>query len=483
MHSFRPRSPDELELGLKSRPKAVRLVEIRADRAAPWFDRVRQASRSLRATGVETILCVRAAFEGGEFPGTETDREALLRSAVTDFDWLDVEARAQFVATSFAPARKLVSWHDYNGVPADLDAVIAQSRAVQGKDDRLKVAVTPSRLEDLQRFLERTRAEDGVFLAMGRWSGPIRAQAGRLGARWVYGHAAPLAPTAHGQIDSSSLAELYRVQDQHADWAASAVVGNPLGHSLSPLLHNRGYRSLELDRVMIPLEVESFADAEAFAAMLGLDSMAVTMPFKEDARSAARDWHPRTSAAERRGSCNTLLFRDGEWWAANTDVQGIEAALRADLPRRPRAVVLGAGGAARTALSVLLAAGCPTAVSARRAAAAESLAAEFGADTVRWDDDSLRTFELVINTTPVGLAPDSSRSPVGERALRAGQVVFDMIYRPLQTELLRLAELAGASTRSGATMFLHQALRQFQWMTGYTPPETPMAEALERALS
>jgi shikimate dehydrogenase len=165
------------------------------------------------------------------------------------------------------------------------------------------------------------------------------------------------------------------------------------------------------------------------------------------------------------------LKREGaRWLAANTDRVGFLAALEKAAPellaRGRSALVLGAGGVARTAVATLREHGLDVTIASRTDARASALAKSFGAATTSWDELDATRFDLVVNATPVGMQPDVERSPLPDGALRAGQVVFDLVYRPRETRLLAQARRAGARAIDGLGMFLAQALAQFSIFTG-----------------
>jgi shikimate dehydrogenase len=242
-------------------------------------------------------------------------------------------------------------------------------------------------------------------------------------------------------------------------------------------MHNAAFAALGIDAVYLPLETGSAADFFDAAEALGLAGASVTIPLKRDLLTGDRavevDELPR-----RVGALNTLKRYADRWEGRNFDVDGFLAPLRAravELPGR-KAVVLGAGGAARAAVAGLRSAGADVAIAARRPEAAAQLARELGASATAWPPAG---WDLLVNTTPVGMWPRVEESPLDGSAVAAleGTVVYDMVYNPEETALLRHARAGGALVIGGLEMLVGQACLQFAWWTGREAPRDVMMRA------
>lgn len=267
------------------------------------------------------------------------------------------------------------------------------------------------------------------------------------------------------------------------------VIGHPVAHSASPAMHNAALAATGLDFVYVAFPVPPEGAPAVGSAMrtLGLRGLNVTVPLKQAVLSCLDDLAPEARAI---GAVNTIANRDGRLTGYNTDAYGVRASLRQDggLARLPgKVVLLGAGGAARAILHALLTAGEVEEVVLlnRTVARAEALAEQMGgAGRVRVgplaDRGALQDAGLVINATSVGLAPDVEASPIADGSLlHAGMVVLDIVYKPLETRLLRQARAAGARAVDGLGMLVHQGARAFQIWTGVTPPVAVMRAAIE----
>lgn len=261
----------------------------------------------------------------------------------------------------------------------------------------------------------------------------------------------------------------------------AAVIGDPVRHSRSPAIHNAAYGALGLDWVYVAFPVPAGRGAEAVAAVrtLGLGGMNVTMPHKADAATAC---DTLAGDAARLGAVNTVVpAPHGRLEGWNTDGDGLLGALaEAQVePAGRRALVLGAGGAARAAVVALARAGARVGVAARRAGpAAEAAALAPGAVTVPWSEPlPVGEWDLVVNATPLGMGGRPGPALAGLSSVHA---VVDLVYEPVRTPLLEAAEAAGTRAVDGLGMLVHQAARAFELMTGHPAP-LPVMRAAARA--
>jgi len=262
------------------------------------------------------------------------------------------------------------------------------------------------------------------------------------------------------------------------------LLGNPVGHSLSPPMHEAGYEELGLDAGYVTFEPapDEFEDAVAGARALGVRGLNVTIPFKADALA-----HPDVAAddlAERIGAVNTLDFSGDRVTGHNTDAAGVTRALdHHDVTLAGRGVVGGAGGAGRAAAFALADAGVDVAIANRTESKAVDLAEEVpGASGHPLDavPELVADADLLVNATSVGMEEDASPVPAG--ALHGDLAVLDAVYTPIETRLLRDAAAAGATTVDGAWMLLFQGVEAFELWTGEPAPVDAMNAALRAEL-
>jgi 3-dehydroquinate dehydratase/shikimate dehydrogenase len=310
-----------------------------------------------------------------------------------------------------------------------------------------------------------------VAIAMGSMGQVTRVCPWLFGSCWTYGGSA-----APGQIPAADLISTYRVPAGSMETTIYAVAGSPIAHSASPAMHNAALAACGIDATYLALETTDADELLIVARALGVAGLSVTAPLKTGvfARASRTD-----ELSQRVGASNTLRFDHGDWEARNFDVAGFLAPLlRREVPLADaRAVVLGAGGAARTAVWALLAEGARVEVAARRIDRAAALAEEFGVAAVNWPPRP--GWDLLVNTTPVGTWPAVEESPI-DRADVQGDCVYDLIYNPEETALLTWAKEGGARTIGGLEMLVAQAARQFTWWTGREAPLTTIEAAVRR---
>lgn len=265
----------------------------------------------------------------------------------------------------------------------------------------------------------------------------------------------------------------------------AGIIGDPVRHSLSPVIHNAAFTALGLDWVYVAFPVPRGAGRGAVAAMrtLGIDGLSVTMPHKEDAAAVCDELSPH---AERLRSVNAVARRDDDsLFGDSTDGEGFLRALADEgvAVEGRRALVLGAGGAARAVALALVGAGAEVAVAARRPAAAAEAATLTGAAPLAFDalDAAVAEADLVVNATPLGMAGEEP--PFDAGLLHPGQAVADLVYHPSVTPLLDAAARQGARPVGGLGMLVHQAVLAFTLWTGAEAPVEVMRQAARMALA
>jgi len=260
------------------------------------------------------------------------------------------------------------------------------------------------------------------------------------------------------------------------------IIGHPLGHTLSPLVHNWGFARLGVKAAYMafPTPPERLADLVAAVRALPVSGLSVTIPHKEGVMPLVDEI---TEQARLAGAVNTLFWKNGKLVGDNTDVDGFLAPLAAR-PRPKSALVLGAGGAAKAVMAGLGMLGVKeVTVTNRHAERAEALARTFGAQPLDWEKRLEARADLVVNTTPLGMSgQDQARSPYTGHAWTPDQTAYDLVYNPARTTFLDEAQKAGAATIGGLEMFVGQAAKQFRLWTGKELPQDQAADLVRQAL-
>jgi len=272
-----------------------------------------------------------------------------------------------------------------------------------------------------------------------------------------------------------------RVAGEGEPPARFAVFGNPVGHSLSPIMHTAAFAATAFNGVYVAVPVADIRPAVAGLRALGFRGASITLPHKESVMACLDEVE---ETARRIKAVNTIVNVNGRLQGCNTDVSGAVRALKDKTPLAGRAVaILGAGGAARAVAFGILAEGGRVTIFNRAAERGKKLADELQADFRPLSEFKADPYAIMVNTTPAGMAPRADATPVAVETLRPGLVVMDIVYNPLKTRLLREAACAGCTTIDGLSMFVHQGARQFELWTGMTAPVDIMRMAVEAELA
>jgi 3-dehydroquinate dehydratase/shikimate dehydrogenase len=487
-------SPAEMLERAEAALKDTPFLEFRLDslsRPAAALPRIKTfLADHPRLTAIGTC---RRKPNGGNFAGSLTEElEILLKAARAGCRVIDLEVESAEEASPAlfekfrtallnAGAALLISFHDFSRTRA-LDK--AADHIASFEPDIIKVVSTAQTLADnlaVIRLLEdRSTQTRFVAMAMGEEGLVSRVLGPRSGSAFTFASLADGAGTAPGQVTASTLRGLFRIDKLNAETRIFGVAGNPIAHSLSPLMHNAAFRRERVNAVLLPLKVRALSDLLALTLELPLSGVAITMPLK---REVLPNLDHMDALTGKIGACNTLrVTADGKLYGFNTDVEGVVRPLQKRIKLRGASVaVIGAGGAARAAVFGLVDQGAEVFVVNRTHENAVALAKNAGAAAMKHDQLPTHRVDVLINSTPCGMAGSARSHPIAENELNAG-LVFDMVYNPLETPLIKLAKSRGIPVITGLEMFVQQGARQFEIWTGRTPPEAEMQRVVERNL-
>jgi 3-dehydroquinate dehydratase/shikimate dehydrogenase len=482
---------DALEQAVEAGADAV---ELRLDylHQAPEEKQLRQMMAG--RDGVELIVTCRPRREGGRFDGPEEDRLALLgRAAELCPDFIDVEIG---VPRHHWPKGSIIhSHHDFHSMPQDLRETAAALDASDAEINKLAFASPGPEAALAALEVLRLCHKPTIALAMGESGVASRVLAKKFGAFGTFACLQSGSESAPGQPTVDQLRKLYRWDSLTPATEVYGVIGCPLGHSLSPAIHNAAFQALGMDAVYVPLHIEPgamgfdrFMDALLERPWADFKGLSVTIPHKENALAYVGVANCEKLAVAI-GAVNTIaISADGKLRGTNTDYAAAIDALveamgiaRDDLAGR-KVAVLGAGGAARAIVAALAHYRARVTIYNRTLMRARELADEFDASADQLGAASCCDSEIIINTTPVGMSPKVDASPLTSIP-PAAKVVFDTIYNPRRTRLLAEAQAAGCTTVGGVEMFIGQAKAQFETWTGRPAPLDVMREVVDRELS
>ncbi len=371
-------------------------------------------------------------------------------------------------------------------MPSDLRALVRELDRFGAA--AIKLAAAYHSLDEVQRLLSvLKRRRDFVVVPMNEGALAPRILALRQGSALAY---APVEQsTAPGQIPLDRLKSTYRLDRRFG--AASgptprtqvyAVIGDPLGHTLSPLMHNVAFAAQKVNALYLPFPVHPGAGLReflSFAKKIGIRGFSVTIPHKQTILRYLDECDPLAAEI---GAVNTVIVRPGgRLHGYNTDYVGVLLAIRSHMRLAgSRVLLFGAGGAARASAFALADAGASVVICARRPAQAQELASAAGATVIQRKMLRDEFFDAIVNCTPVGMHPGGG-SPLTRNELNC-RLVMDLIYRPRQTELLRIAKSLGIQTISGVEMFVAQGVAQYELWNGRRAPVAIMRRAVTAAL-
>lgn len=451
------------------------LVELRLDTV-----RDPNAAGALAGRRRPVIITCRPSWEGGRFTGSEEERRRILGDAVAlGAEYVDVEWRARFddLVTHAGGRRIVLSFHDFDGMPADLTGRVQAMRSTGA--EVVKIAVTTKQLGDCVPLLDlgaqAGRGGGLVVIGMGEHGLATRVLASRFGSLWTYAGGERQA----GQVAASTLVNDYRFRTLNESTDLYGLVGFPILHSVSPAMHNASFAAARLDAVYLPFPAVSAEDFVTFGKAFGIKGASITVPHKVSLFDYVDEVY---SVARRVGAINTIRAIEGRWIGGNTDVEGFLRPLTERVSLRGlRVAVLGAGGAARAVAVGLAPSGCQLRVHARNRQQAEDVAMLASAEPGPYPPEP-GSWDMLINCTPIGMYPRVDETPIEAEQL-TGRYVYDLVYNPTVTRLLRDATRAGLQTIGGLDMLVAQAQEQFQWWTGSRPPAGAMREAALKRLA
>ncbi len=436
---------------------------------------------------VTVIATCRRAVNGGKFKGSsQSQLDILLKAATSGFQLVDLEIQSaqELKHDQFTDLRNrvgvILSFHDFK-TTKKLEEQFARMQELPA--DFYKIVTTATNLYDnvaMMKFLQAHSSKyEMVGLCMGEQGIISRVLGVRAGSIFTFASAAAGEETAPGQVTISELRDTYRIETVEASTQVYGVAGDPVSQSLSPVMMNAAFRRETVNAVYLALHAKSLKDLLACVNDIPIRGLSVTMPYKEEIIAALSNSDPLTRQI---GACNTVVrSQDGKLYGFNTDVAGIVTPLEQRMTiAGKRILVVGAGGAARAAAYGLKARDAEVFLVNRTPEKAQSLARQAKAKYLKRADLPKLSFDVIINATPLGMN-GNRQSPLEEKELNA-TYLFDLVYNPAETKLMKLAKAKGLQVIPGLEMFVAQGARQFEIWTGKPSPVAEMGYVVAKTL-
>ena len=422
----------------------------------------------------------------GKFNGSVEEQVRILDLAVhagaqaIDLEIESAEAFAEKLNAFRGRAQIIISYHNFETTPP-LDALV--KRMTRFPADAYKIVTAARKPSDNARVLALAKTFPRtplVILAVGELGFPTRVLSPAFGGLYTY--AAPLNAqgTASGQVSARLLRHLYRIEKITKAAKVYGVIADPIRHSISPAVHNRGFQARRIDAVYLPFLVSplQLRDFFVLADKVPIAGFSVTIPHKQ---KVIRYLDAVDPLARRIGAVNTVWRKAGKWRGTNTDAAAVLVPLSRHVrPSKATVLIVGNGGAARGAACALIDAGARVAIVGRNPDRVRALSRLCGAEPLLREQAEQRGFDALIHATPLGMFPHVNECFFN--GVIPAQIVFDMVYNPLETVLITRAREQRKDVVPGIEMFIEQAIRQFEIWTGESAPRSVMEKAAMEAL-
>jgi len=464
--------------------RGAKLVELRVD----WLSKAPDVPRLLKDRPTPVVVTCRRREDGGKWTGTEDARRMVLRTAIiSGADYVDLESDIAKSIPRYGKTRRIISHHDFQTTPDNLEELWAEMAEMN--PDIIKLVTTAHSPSDCVRLLKLVSDAKipTIAFCMGEFGILSRILCGRYGAPFTYAAFSAEREIAPGQLTFQQMKDVYRYDSITRNTKVFGVLGDPIGHSLSPILHNTAMQKIGFDGVYIPIRVTR----DQLPAMLDdfrwldMQGYSVTIPHKQ----AVLEKYPKCDEiVSQIGAANTLFHTPEGWQTDNTDLsaamESLELALQpGETLEGKRVLMLGAGGVARAIGLGVTRRGAALTIASRTSDRSKALADSLSCRQITWENRGSEFADILINCTPVGMYPDVNETPFHSNWMRDEMIIFDTIYNPENTLLLKEAREHRCRTVSGVEMFVRQAAAQFTRFTGQPAPLEMLKETLRTSIS
>lgn len=460
---------------INTKNQQVDLFELRVDFLSP----IDQLMLGEFKSEYPVILTFRKECDGGLYNGDENYRIQILNMGIKsgNFDYVDLEADLDSPLLDEIAKKNCVkiirSFHDFNGVPKNLAKKLIDCK--RSEDEIPKAAVMINTTEDLLEFYREAltiSSENKILLGMGSFGFNTRILAAKIGSMLTFCSKEGIS-AAPGHVSPDVLNNVYGFKNIDSDTKIMGIIGNPVMHTKSPDIHNRGYITQGINAVYVPFETDNLELFLKIADLLNIVGFSVTVPFKTDIIPLINNV---TESVKMIGACNTVTRVGMTWIGENTDYVGFIRPLiksYGDLKDK-KVTIIGAGGSTKAAIYALKKEGANVIVVNRTLTKAADIATLYSVPYGPLSSDSIKLIEensdIIIQTTNVGMHPLEDIDPLSFYSFSGKEFLYDIIYTPAVTKFLERGKHAGCNILNGMDMLKEQAYRQYKLFTGLDYP-------------
>ncbi|MHC4196734.1 MAG: shikimate dehydrogenase [Planctomycetota bacterium] len=461
---------------------SIDTVELRLDYISNI--RISDVAALIKEKTIPVIATCRPEREGGRFTGTEAESIALLeKAAELGAEYVDIEHDVEHDAvdkfTKKSGTKLIVSYHNFSETPSESELRDLYNKLSSSGADIVKIVTLARTITDNLRIFKllEQASKPTIALCMGEPGQISRVLAPKYGSFLSFASLGEGRESAPGQLSARELLDVYNFRAIDHDTHIYGLIGNPVAHSMGPVLHNTCFQAEDINAVYLPFRVEDISSFINGFKALNVSGYSVTIPHKQAIMGLLDELDPLATSV---GAVNTVVNRGGRLKGYNTDstaaTKVIEEGLAEDgmTLKGKKVTIVGAGGAARAVAFGLKQKKAEITIVNRTEARAEALAGDLGCGHRGLSELGEFATDILVNCTSVGMHPDINDMPVPADVLRPGMWVFDAIYNPPETRLLREAAARGCRTLDGVKMFVLQAAQQFEIWTGRPAPVQPM---------
>ena len=466
--------------------KYADIVELRIDYIPELKNAEACIAESLKCKTKPVIITNRPEREGGKFNGSEQDRLHLLQKAIDlGADYVDVEYDSIKQITRRNSSKIIISHHNFKETPHNLSKIYDD--ICQQKPDIVKIVTYANDIIDNIRIFELLKSAQipTISFCMGESGYISRILTKKVGGFLTFASLEKGKESAPGQLTVDELSKIYHFKEINEETKLYGIIGNPVSHSMSPAIHNAAFIEKELNNIYVPLKITDIDTFMRECRKIDFQGFSVTIPHKESVLPLLDDLDPN---ARRIGAINTIVNQNGKLTGYNTDcmaaVMGLEYSMKEanETLNNKKVSIIGAGGAARAIAFGLKEKGCDITIFNRTIERAEKLSHDVKCKFESFEEIHQIDSDILINTTSIGMFPNVDQTPVPKNILNEGMIVFDAVYNPIETRLLRDAKEQGCHTVNGLSMFINQAAEQFRLWTDIDAPIELMTKVVKEML-